>query len=218
MRSSTPLDETGGSVAASTRTGLRVLPGLLSGGEQERLVAIVLELTKEAPFFRPAMPRTGTPFSVQMTNFGPLGWVSDRSCYRYQGHHPETGRPWPPIPEAILQIWRAVSGYAHEPEACLANLYLGGAKMGLHQDADEAAKDAPVVSLSLGDTALFRIGGPKRSDRTASFRLSSGDVVVLGGEARHFFHGIDRVYPGTSALVPGGGRISLTLRRVTLPA
>jgi alkylated DNA repair protein (DNA oxidative demethylase) len=163
------------------------------------------------------MPRTGTPFSVRMTNFGPLGWVSDRAGYRYQAAHPETGRPWPAIPEAVLAIWHAVSLYGADPEACLVNLYESGAKMGLHQDADEAAKDAPVVSISLGDTALFRIGGPTRGDPTRSLRLSSGDVLVLGGASRHSFHGIDRVYPGTSRLLSGGGRINLTLRRVTPP-
>lgn len=165
------------------------------------------------------MPRTGTPFSVRMTNFGSLGWVSDRDGgYRYQAHHPESGVPWPPIPNEILSVWRAVSAYPHDPQACLVNAYEGGAKMGLHQDADEAAKDAPVVSISLGDTALFRVGGPKRGDKTRSLRLASGDVVVLGGASRHFFHGIDRVYPGTSRLLPQGGRINLTLRRVTVPA
>lgn len=207
--------------SAAARTafaaGLRLWPGLLSLSAQLELVGIVRKLTEEAPFFRPVMPRTGTPFSVRMTNFGSLGWVSDRAGYRYEAHHPETGRPWPAIPEAILAIWRSASGYPHAPEACLVNLYEGGAKMGLHQDADEEAKDAPVVSISLGDTALFRMGGPARGNRTQSFRLSSGDVLVLGGPARHFFHGVDRVYPGTSRLLPGGGRINLTLRRVTRP-
>jgi alkylated DNA repair protein (DNA oxidative demethylase) len=197
--------------------GLKLLPGFVSPVAQARLVQIIRERTKDAPFFRPVMPNSGTPFSVRMTNFGPLGWVSDRSGYRYQAHHPETGRPWPAIPEEILSVWRTVSLYAHPPEACLVNSYEGGAKMGLHVDADEDAKDAPVVSISLGDTALFRIGGARRGDRTRSFRLASGDVLVLGGASRHFFHGVDRVYAGTSRLLPGGGRINLTLRRVTSP-
>lgn len=202
---------------AKLASGLGFHAGLLSPAEQRALAEIVRKLTEEAPFFRPAMPRTGTPFSVRMTNFGPLGWVSDRSGYRYEARHPETGRPWPAIPGEILAIWRSVSGYPHAPEACLVNLYEGGAKMGLHRDADEAAKDAPVVSISLGDTALFRMGGPERGGPTGSFRLHSGDVLVLGGASRHHFHGVDRVYPGTSRLLPGGGRINLTLRRVTRP-
>lgn len=197
--------------------GLQLRPGYLSAQEQAHLVHRVLRLLEEAPLFRPVMPRTGTPFSVRMTNFGPFGWVSDRAGYRYQAQHPETGRAWPAIPEEILAVWRALADYPHPPEACLVNSYEGGAKMGLHQDADEEAKDAPVVSISLGDTALFRMGGPARGDRTRSFRLSSGDVLVLGGRSRHYFHGVDRVYLGTSRLFPGGGRINLTLRRVTRP-
>jgi alkylated DNA repair protein (DNA oxidative demethylase) len=197
---------------------LRLLSGFLSPVAQAELVQIIRLRTKDSPFFRPAMPKSGTPFSVRMTNFGPLGWVSDRDGgYRYQTHHPETGRPWPAIPEEILSVWRAVTAYAQPPEACLVNSYEGGAKMGLHLDVDEEAKDVPVVSISLGDSALFRIGGPRRGDPTQSFRLNSGDVLVLGGPSRHFFHGIDRVYAGTSRLLADGGRINLTLRRVTSP-
>jgi alkylated DNA repair protein (DNA oxidative demethylase) len=137
--------------------------------------------------------------------------------YRYEARHPKTDAPWPAIPQALLDLWRDVSGYSAPPEACLVNHYREGARMGLHVDADEAAQDAPVVSVSLGDTALFRVGGRKRADATRSFRLASGDVVVLAGAARQCFHGVDRVMPGTSKLLPGGGRINLTLRRVTLP-
>jgi DNA oxidative demethylase len=171
-----------------------------------------------APFYTPRLPRSGAAMSVQQTNFGPLGWVTDQSKgYRYETRHPETGAPWPAIPQALLDLWSHVSDYHAPPEACLVNLYRDGARMGLHVDADEMALDAPVVSVSLGDTALFRIGGPKRADATRSFRLSSGDVVVLDGPARRCFHGVDRVMAGTSRLVRGGGRINLTLRRVTLP-
>jgi DNA oxidative demethylase len=152
-----------------------------------------------------------------MTNFGPLGWVSDPAGYRYQPAHPTTGRPWPPLPEAVLALWQTVAGYPHPPECCLVNLYRGGARMGLHQDRDEADLDAPVVSVSLGDDALFRVGGTARGGRTAALRLRSGDVMAMGGPARLCFHGIDRVLAGTSPLVPGGGRINLTLRRVTRP-
>jgi len=153
---------------------------------------------------------------VRMTNCGTLGWVTDKERgYRYQPHHPVTGDPWPPIPEKLLRIWEALSGYPHPPEACLVNFYTADAKMGLHQDRDEANLAAPVLSISLGDSCLFRIGGSAREDRTASFRLNSGDVVVLGGEGRLAFHGVDRIYPDTSPLLRNGGRINLTLRRVT---
>ena len=154
--------------------------------------------------------------SVRMTNCGALGWVTDKERgYRYQPTHPVTGDPWPPIPEALLRLWETVSGYSEPPEACLVNFYTDTAKMGLHQDRDEANLEAPVVSVSLGDECLFRVGGPKRGDRTVSFRLRSGDVVILGGEGRLAFHGVDRIYPATSALLKNGGRINLTLRRVS---
>lgn len=200
--------------------GFRVLPGLLGRQEQEALVAALKEAAADAPFFVPAMPRTGKPFSVRMTNLGPLGWVSDRERgYRYQAIHPQTGRPWPPIPPTVLEIWRQAGGYPGDPEACLVNFYAPGTKMGPHQDRDEQEFAAPVVSISLGDTGLFRIGGTRRSDPTRSLKLASGDVVALGGESRLAFHGVDRIYPGTSTLLAGwfpeGGRINLTLRRVT---
>ena len=198
--------------------GFRHLPGFLDEAAQRAMLSAVLAVADDAPWFAPTMPRTGRPFTVQMTNCGPLGWVSDRAGYRYQAVHPDTGRPWPAIPEPVLAVWRAVAGYPHLPQACLVNLYRDGARMGLHQDRDEDDLAAPVVSVSLGDEAVFRVGGTARRGSTASLRLASGDVVVLGGEARLCFHGIDRVLPGSSGLVPGGGRINLTLRRVTRPA
>jgi alkylated DNA repair protein (DNA oxidative demethylase) len=118
----------------------------------------------------------------------------------------------------LLAAWRALARYPHVPQACLVNFYGPTAKMGLHQDRDEDDVAAPVLSLSLGDTCLFRVGGTKRSDPTRSFRLASGDALVLGGDARLAFHGVDRIMPGTSTLLPEGGRINLTLRRVTRPA
>ncbi len=199
--------------------GVRHMPGFLSREAQEGLVESVREVVKAAPLYTPEMPRTGKPMSVRMTNCGDLGWVTDRERgYRYQPTHPLTGEPWPPIPEALLALWREVSGYPHPPEACLVNFYTAEAKMGQHQDRDEQEFAAPVVSVSLGDACLFRVGGSKRDDRTVSFRLESGDVVVLGGEGRLAFHGVDRIYPMTSALLKNGGRINLTLRRVTKPA
>jgi DNA oxidative demethylase len=185
---------------------------------QEELIGTLRAAVAQAPLFTPVMPHTGRPFSVRMTNLGLLGWVSDRAGYRYQTTHPDTGKPWPPIPDVVLDIWRKVANYSHEPEACLVNFYAAGTKMGLHQDKDEEDFAAPVVSISLGDTAAFRIGGTERGGKTQSIRLASGDVLVMGGAARLCFHGIDRVLSGTSTLLKDGGRINLTLRRVTRPA
>lgn len=183
---------------------------------QEALVGKVLALTRLAPFYKPLMPKSGKPFSVEETNFGSLGWMSDVGGYRYQATHPTTGAAWPAIPEPLLALWRAIANYPALPECCLVNLYRDGAKMGTHRDADEEARDAPVVSVSLGDDALFRMGGPSRRDPTRSMKLTSGDVLMFGGPARLAYHGIDRLLAGTSTLVPGGGRINLTLRRVRL--
>jgi alkylated DNA repair protein (DNA oxidative demethylase) len=197
--------------------GLVHYPGVLDRTAQLALLAALRERIAQAPLFTPVMPKTGKPFSVRMTNLGPLGWVSDRGGYRYQARHPVTGEPWPPMPDLLLELWRRLGGYPHDPEACLVNHYGAGARMGLHRDEDEADLAAPVVSLSLGDTALFRFGGPTRGDRTRSVRLASGDVVVMGGASRLCYHGVDRILSGSSTLLPEGGRINLTLRRVTLP-
>jgi alkylated DNA repair protein (DNA oxidative demethylase) len=161
--------------------GLTYRPDYLDRVAQERLLAAVEAVIAAAPLFTPRMPRTGKPFSVRMTNCGALGWVSDERGYRYQPAHPDTGAPWPAIPEIALEAWRELSGYPHPPDACLVNLYGPGARMGLHQDRDEEAFDAPVVSLSLGATAIFRIGGLERRDPTRSIRLRSGDAVAFGG-------------------------------------
>jgi alkylated DNA repair protein (DNA oxidative demethylase) len=196
--------------------GFRLLPGFLDAAQQRAMVDAVLAVLDAAPVYHARMPKTGQPLSVAMSNAGPLGWYTDKDGgYRYVAQHPETGRPWPAIPNCVLAVWRSVAPAAPEPEACLINLYRGAARMGLHQDRDEADFSAPVVSISLGDAALFRLGGTSRKDRTRAFRLSSGDVLVLGGDARLAFHGIDRVIAGSSRLVPGGGRLNLTLRRVT---
>lgn len=197
--------------------GAAFFPGYLDEAAQRALLAAVREIVRAAPFFTPRMPRTGKPFSVRMTNCGPLGWVSDVNGYRYQATHPETGEPWPPMPEIVLKAWRELGGYPHPPEACLVNYYAQGARMGLHQDRDEEDFDAPVVSLSLGDAATFRIGGVSRKEPTRSFRLASGDAFALGGEARLAFHGVDRILSGSSRLLEEGGRLNLTMRRVTKP-
>jgi alkylated DNA repair protein (DNA oxidative demethylase) len=198
-------------------SGLRVVPGYLDRQTQEELLTALREVMRRAPLYTPCMPKSGRPLSVRMTNCGELGWMTDADGYRYQPNHPQTGEPWPPIPEILLAAWRDLSSYPHPPEACLVNVYGPAARMGLHQDRDEDDINAPVVSLSLGDSCLFRIGGAKRNDPTRAFRLASGDAVVLGGSARFAFHGVDRIISGTSTLLPEGGRINLTLRRVTRP-
>jgi alkylated DNA repair protein (DNA oxidative demethylase) len=202
--------------------GCRYVPGYLDRAAQENLVAELREIVAAAPLFVPRMPRTDKPFSVRMTNCGPLGWVSDAAGgYRYQPTHPETGDPWPAMPAILLEAWRALDGYDAPPQACLVNCYVPGARMGLHRDEDEQDFAAPVVSLSLGDTAVFRIGGSDRRSPTRSIRLASGDAVVLGGQSRLAYHGIDRILPGSSSMLkgwlPDGGRINLTLRRVSEP-
>jgi len=199
------------------REGIQHYPSFLDRPAQVELIEILRQAVVEAPLFQPVMPRTGRPFSVQMTNLGSLGWVSDRAGYRYQATHPDTGERWPAIPDMVMDVWRKVSNYPHPPEACLVNFYAGGTKMGLHQDRDEEDFAAPVVSISLGDTAVFRIGGTERGGKTETIKLSSGDVLVMGGPSRLCFHGIDRVLSGTSSLLKDGGRINLTLRRVTQP-
>jgi alkylated DNA repair protein (DNA oxidative demethylase) len=193
---------------AKDAAGWRHLPGWLGPVRQRRLLAEIRGVIADAPLLRPAMPKTGKAFSVLMTNCGPLGWVSDRDGgYRYQAAHPVTGRPWPPIPELLAEVWREVAGYSAMPEACLVNYYAAQARLGSHRDADEDDTRAPVVSVSLGDDATFHLGGARRSD--PKHRL------VLG--ARDFYHGVDRIHSGTSGLLEEGGRFSLTLRRVTLP-
>jgi DNA oxidative demethylase len=195
--------------------GVRFLPDYFDAAAQQALVEAIRLVVKAAPLFTPVMPKTGTPMSVRMTNCGSLGWVTDKTNgYRYQSTHPETGEPWPAIPDMLLQLWRDISGYAAQPEACLVNFYNEVAKMGLHQDRDEKDFFAPVVSVSLGDEARFKIGSTTRGGKTHSITLRSGDVLVMGGASRLAYHGIDRIYPGTSTLLPKGGRINLTLRRV----
>jgi alkylated DNA repair protein (DNA oxidative demethylase) len=214
---STP-DQVGRRLSPGHAQGLKLRPGYLDRPAQEALAAAIADVIAQAPLYTPRMPNSGAPFSVRMTNCGPLGWVADATGYRYQPLHPVTGRPWPPMPPILLAAWRDLAGdYPHPPEACLVNVYAPAARMGLHQDRDERDFAAPVVSLSLGQTCLFRIGGTTRRDPTRSFRLASGDALVLAGAARLAFHGVDRIIRDTSTLLPDGGRINLTLRRVNGP-
>ena len=194
---------------------MKLFSGYLHRSAQEGLLSEIREIVRQAPLFTPCMPRTGKPFSVKMSNCGPLGWVADKQGYRYQKTHPVTNEPWPRIPDQLLKLWHDLAAFDGEPEACLINHYEPRAKMGLHVDEDEEEFEAPIFSLSLGDDARFRLGGPSRKDPTKSFILHSGDILLLDGEDRKAFHGIDRIYPGTSTLLKTSGRINLTMRRVT---
>ena len=205
-------DETGPAASASIR-GMQLYAGFLDHPAQAALVDALRDVIRVAPLFSPMTPY-GKPMSVQLTSAGQFGWVSDRKGYRYSETHPRGGA-WPPIPGQVLDIWRAVSGSARDPECCLVNFYADGARMGMHQDRDEADFSEPVLSISLGDSALFRVGNLTRGGKTESVWLHSGDVVVFGGEARLLYHGIDRIKPNTSPLLKHGGRINLTLRVVT---
>jgi alkylated DNA repair protein (DNA oxidative demethylase) len=197
---------------------LKHFPAQLDRRAQAALLADVRAVITAAPLYIPTMPRSGKPMSVCMTNCGPLGWVTDKERgYRYQATHPVTGKSWPAMPDLLLDLWHDISGYRAPPEACLVNHYAGAAKMGLHQDMDEDDFAAPVLSVSLGDSAVFRVGGKSRKDPTQAFELKSGDVFMLAGDDRLAFHGIDRILPGSSDLLPEGGRFNLTLRRVTRP-
>lgn len=198
--------------------GVRHIPMCLSLDEQRDLLEAVRGVVKAAPLYTPKMPRTGKAMSVRMTNCGALGWVTDKEGgYRYQATHPATGNNWPAIPDQLTALWSEFSDYRDEAEACLINFYETSAKMGLHQDRDEKIFDAPVLSISLGDSCLFRVGTEERTGGTVSVKLNSGDLILLSGKARMAYHGVDRIYPDTSTLLKNGGRINLTLRRVTPP-
>lgn len=194
------------------RTGFRLYPDYLDPVARATMVAEVFAAARSAPFYRAVTPG-GKAMSVQMTNLGPAGWVSDAGGYRYQPVHPLTGRPWPPMPDLLLGLWRALAGPGPDADCCLVNLYRDGARMSAHQDRDEADFSYPVVSVSLGDTAIFRLGGATRRSPSRSMRLASGDVCVLAGADRLAFHGVDRIVAGSSRDIPGGGRLNLTLRR-----
>jgi alkylated DNA repair protein (DNA oxidative demethylase) len=193
--------------------GFDIYKGWLDVAAQERLRDVVRGVVRVAPLFRPDTP-FGKPMSVRMSAAGQYGWFSDKTGYRYTPTHPN-GRPWPAIPDPVFEIWDALTGLERRPECCLINYYGADAKMGLHQDRDEADFQWPVVSVSLGDAARFRIGNTVRGGKTESIWLESGDVVVMGGAARLTYHEVDRIRVGSSTLLPKGGRINLTLRVVT---
>ena len=192
--------------------GFEVYKGLMSDEGQKEVVNDLREIIRVAPLFSPQTPY-GKPMTVRMTSAGTYGWVSDQRGYRYEKNHPN-GMAWPEIPASVLAIWDKVTGLTRRPECCLINFYTAEARMGMHQDKDEASFDWPVVSVSLGDDGLFRIGNSTRGGKTESIWLSSGDVVVMAGAARLTYHGLDRIRPGTSTLLKDTGRLNLTLRVV----
>jgi alkylated DNA repair protein (DNA oxidative demethylase) len=192
--------------------GFHLYPGFLDSAAQADLRDEVLSAAASAPFHRAATPNGGR-MSVEITGMGAVAWTSDSRGYRYETRHPLTRRPWPAIPQRLMGIWAAVAGTPVPPDSCLVNFYGPDARMGLHQDRDETDLTVPVLSVSLGDTAIFRLGGQTRRAPTRSVRLASGDVCVLTGASRLAFHGVDRIIPGSSRLLAGGGRLNLTLRR-----
>ena len=194
--------------------GAVLMRGFAKPAEAE-LVAALSDIAEQAPFRHMVTPG-GHPMSVAMTNCGSLGWVTDRTGYRYDARDPETAKPWPAMPAPFLELARQAADRAgfggFSPDACLVNRYQPGAKMSLHQDRDESDLGAPIVSVSLGLPAIFLFGGPNRNDKPRRFRLEHGDVVVWGGPARLYFHGVAPLADGEHALI-GRQRINLTFRK-----
>ena len=192
--------------------GFQIYRGMLSADQQTQVLDDIRDVVRAAPLFTPTTPR-GKPMSVRMTSAGQYGWVSDRRGYRYDRVHP-TGVPWPVIPASVMAIWDGVAGVDRRPECCLINYYDEDARMGMHQDRDEVDFTMPVVSVSLGDDGLFRMGNDTRGGKTESRWLASGDVVVMGGAARLAYHGVDRIRAALTSPLSRRGRINLTLRVV----
>lgn len=211
------LFDTIGDVAPVEQTladGARLLRGFALSFAHDLLPALHA-VTAQAPFRHVQTPG-GHQMSVAMTNCGSLGWVTDRSGYRYDAIDPQSGRPWPAMPDVFLRLAREASarvGFAgFVPDACLVNRYEPGARMSLHQDRDERDVAAPIVSVSLGLPAIFLFGGAKRTDKPQRYRLQHGDVVVWGGPSRLFFHGVAPLADGEHAVL-GRQRINLTFRK-----
>jgi alkylated DNA repair protein (DNA oxidative demethylase) len=182
---------------------------------EAELMAALDAIIEQAPFRHMATPG-GHQMSVAMSNCGRVGWVTDRSGYRYDANDPETGKPWPAMPASFRQLAEQAADRAgfggFSPDACLINRYQPGARMSLHQDRDETDFSAPIVSVSLGLPAIFLFGGLKRSDKPRRFRLEHGDIVVWGGPARLVYHGVAPLADGEHAVL-GRQRINLTFRK-----
>ncbi|MCC8983260.1 DNA oxidative demethylase AlkB [Bradyrhizobium acaciae] len=195
--------------------GAVLLRGFVRPFEAELIPALRV-IVKQAPF-RHLITPGGHRMSVAMTNCGSVGWVSDPDGYRYDPIDPDSGQPWPVMPEVLRRLATdaadeaGFSGFA--PEACLINRYVPGAKLSLHQDKDELDYGAPIVSISLGLPAVFLFGGLKRNDTPRRYRLEHGDVAVWGGPSRLFYHGVAPLADGEHSLL-GRQRINLTFRKV----
>jgi alkylated DNA repair protein (DNA oxidative demethylase) len=181
------------------------------------LVNDLLKVVAAAPFRHMVTPG-GFRMSVAMTNCGSLGWITDKSGYRYDAIDPQSGKHWPSMPASFLSLAQEAasaggfSGFV--PDACLINRYQAGTRLTLHQDKNERDFRHPVVSVSLGIPAVFLFGGARRTERTARVPLDHGDVVVWGGPARLRFHGVAVVKPGHHRLT-GDHRINLTFRKAS---
>lgn len=195
-----------------TVRGIEIYKGALSPSDQQTMVEDLRNVIASAPLFSPKT-RWGKPMSVQMTSAGKYGWYSDTRGYRYEPRHPG-GSAWPAIPHSVLDVWHRYVSTDRDPDCCLINYYTHTARMGLHQDKDEADFNWPVLSISLGDAGLFRIGNAEKGGKTESIWLESGDLSLMGGPARLTYHGIDRIRFGSSDLLKNHGRINLTLRVV----
>ena len=202
----------GTAARALSLRGVAVYPGYLGPEAQAALRDALRAVVRAAPMHRPVTPG-GRRMSVRMTAAGRCGWVSDAQGYRY-AQAQATGAPWPEIPAQVLAVWRDLTGLSRAPDCCLVNYYGEGARMGMHQDRDEGDFQWPVLSISLGDEGLFRVGGTRPGGPTESLWLKSGDVLVLGGSARLAYHGVDRIRFGSSGLLRDGGRLNITCRVV----
>ena len=193
-----------------------VLLRAFASADAAALVADANTVAQAAPFRHLVVPG-GFTMSVAMTNCGRVGWVSDRTGYRYDPHDPATGVPWPAIPASFLSVAvraAAEAGFPnYDPDDCLINRYTAGSKLGLHQDRDEKDAWSPIVSVSLGLPATFLWGGKKRGDPVRRMRLESGDVVIWGGPARFVYHGVAPLKAGDHPLT-GAARLNLTFRKV----
>lgn len=197
--------------------GFFLLKSKFTESVQQEILIAARTVVKQAPLFRPTMPNS-QPFNYSMTNCGELGWVADRHGYRYQQVHPNTLKVFPAMPQIIknlaVEIAIETGNELFQPQSCLINFYSKGEKLGLHQDSTENNLSAPIISISLGDTGIFLLGGKLRNDATKQYIVQSGDVIVMGGESRNFFHAFKGTIPNTSNLLKNGGRLNLTIRQV----
>ncbi len=184
--------------------------------QQTEILTVCRQVARQSPLFTPTM-KSGKPFNYQMTNCGDFGWISDTKGYRYSETHPN-GKPWTPIPEMIYNLTKDLANQIGEPDylpqTCLINFYQHDGKLGLHQDNSEKNLKPAIISISLGDDAIFLMGGNKRNSPTQEILLKSGDILQLFGDSRLAFHGIKKIIPGTSGLLKNGGRLNLTIRQI----